>query len=204
MRAVFYTREQIEEAFYTSAPELRRFAADCRSRNPVPDRSSLPSPDREQLRILSLLLGNLHLTLKQLRRRTPKELRWVYVDVLHGSPLTLLAASEVFGPEANSMVLLLSQDWKEWVRRYRGADGWYRSNWVTIHEEVPQCFADHVAQNYPAPYGFSYWVATIARGGGASHDLWKWDGTKAVRIETFCQEANEEGFIDDLTDLSPN
>jgi hypothetical protein len=190
MRDVFYTREEIENARQTWAPRLREYANHCRIERPVPALNSLSVAEREQWRILRA----------KMQAFTPySPFRREHVAILHSTPVGLLAAQEVFGPVAECMVFLLANEKVKWFDNiYPGVDGWYWFLWWTIHDRVPQRFADAVATHYPTPHGFAYWVVTEGRGAGdASHEVWKWDGAVAEPVEVFWQVYAEEGFVEE-------
>jgi hypothetical protein len=191
MREIFYTDSQITEAYNVWAPRLREYAALCRLKDPLPDYDSLSAADREQYRILRSALVEF--------RDSPIYVRDPYLNVYHGSPITLLAASEVFDPGEPSIVLLLSDEWRRWLKEvFRGADGWFGSCWVTIHDQLPQRLAADVAAYFPKSDGSCHWLLTKARAGHAVHDLWKWDGTTAIPVGRFLEQLTEEGFIDEF------
>jgi hypothetical protein len=133
-------------------------------------------------------------------RDAPIYVRDAYLEIYHGSPITLLAANDVFDPCSPSIVLLVSEERERWFKdTFRGADGWFGSCWVTVNEQVPERFAADLAAYFPKPDGFCYWLRTKARAGSATHELWKWDGNGAVYVGLFLQQLTEEGFIDDWT-----
>jgi hypothetical protein len=191
MRSIFYTEAQIEEAYQLWAPRLREYAALCRLKDPLPERQSLSAVQREQYRVLRAALTEF--------RDSPIYIRDSYVNVYHGSPITLLAANDVFDPASPSVVLLLSDEWRRWFRDvFRGADGWFGSCWVTIHEQLPTFCGEDIAACLPKPEGFCYWLLTKARAGSASHHVLKWDSATAVPLGAILEQCTEEGFIDDL------
>ncbi len=191
MRSIIYTERQIEEAYKFWAPKLREYAALCRLKDSLPDPESLSTAEREQYRMLRSALTQF--------RDAPIHVRDSYVNVYHGSRITLLAANEVFDAESPSIVLLLSEERHRWFKEvFRGADGWFGSCWVTVHEQVPKLFAADLAAFFPKPDGFCYWLLTKARDGNARHELWKWDGATAVPVGTFLEQCTEEGFIDNF------
>jgi hypothetical protein len=195
MRAVFYTPAEIASAYEHWAPRLREYAASCRRQNPPRNRNSLSAAELEQCRILADVISEF--------RDSPVRFDWPYLEVYHGSEMTLLAGQEVFGSTSNSAVFLLSGERDHWFsNEFQGPDMWYGSCWVTIHDQVPDVLADYVAECYPKPGAFAFWVLTKARGGSASHELWKWDGVRAVPVGEICIQCTEEGFIDDFNDLA--
>lgn len=196
MRAVFYSEDEVKEAYSVLAPKLRRHANACRLRNPLPRREQLSAAESEQYRILHDILTQF--------RATPLQFPWPYLEIYHGSPITLLAAMDVFGAENDSVVLLLSAEREAWFKEsFQGADGWFGSCWVTMHDVVPSVLTRLVASVFPKPDGFCYWILTKARRGRATHEAWKWDGAKAQLVGGICETLTEEGFIDDFGDLEP-
>ncbi len=192
MRSIFYTERQIQEAYALWAPRLREYAALCRLKQPLPDLESLSAAEREQYRLLRSALIEF--------RDSPIHVRDSYLNVYHGSPITLLAANDVLDAGSPSIVLLLSEEWRRWFQEYRGADGWFASCWVTVHEQMPKLWAASIAECLPPPDGFVYWLLTKARAGSARHELWKWDGTTAVSLGLVFDQCTEEGFIDSFDD----
>src|SRR5438132_13388624 len=102
MREFIYTKAEVKDAFCFWAPKLREFAAACRLQRPLPDRDTLSAAHREQYRILCSALKEF--------RDSPIGMPEPYLDVYHGSPITLLAATEIFDPCSDSIVLLLSEE----------------------------------------------------------------------------------------------
>ena len=197
MRAIFYTQAEINEAFNHWSPKLRDYAAECRRLRPMPNGGSLSAAELEQFRILCGVLKEF--------RDSPIRMPAPYLNIFHGSPITLLAANEIFGPLADAVVPLLSDEQDKWFNEiFHGADGWFGSCWVTIHDPVPSVFAEGFDTHWPPADGIRYWVLTKARAGGASHEVWKWDGQVAVPAGMVSEEVTEEGFIDNFNhyDLS--
>ncbi len=192
MREIFYTDAEIQDAYHAWAPRLRDYAASCRRERPLPEEDALTFAQREQRRILSAVL-------KQFRE-APNFSRRLHLQIVHGSLITLLAAQEVF-ENSEAVVPLLSAEWERLLPEItQGADGWYGSNWVTIHAPVPPCFRSFLHDTFPEPPGVELWVLTQARYGNATHDLWRWNGAVATFVMTLAQQYTEEGFIDKFTD----
>jgi hypothetical protein len=118
------------------------------------------------------------------------------LDIYHGSPIMLLAASDVFKECSESIVLLLSDERAKWFTEiFRGADGWYGCCWVTVDDRPPEGLTRFFPDHYPASEGRCYWIVTKAREGNSSHELWNWDGRTAKSLELTGHTCTTDGFV---------
>lgn len=170
------------------APQLREYAIQCRRDNPLPAVQSLSVTDRAKYQIFCDKIAD---------SRREEEIaphRDGNVVILHSCRVGLLAVQDVLGPPSDSVVHLLDEENSHWFRQvYQQEDEpfwWYSFFWWAIAsgDDVDEDQSEYIAGNYPEPDGFIYWVVTEgclwgALAGGASHELWKWDGTRAEAIE---------------------
>lgn len=196
MREFFYTLQEIRDSFERWNPRLHRYAQECRAARPVPARESLSIADAAKLGIL--VDGVKEVRAKSGYCRAP------LTRIVHGSELTLLAFQEVFESDETGWLSLLSDEWMRWQREvFSGAPEWFTSNWVTIHDPVPHELVEYVDAAFDVPRGSQCWVLTVARGGGARHELWAWREQSAFRLGVVMQQCTEDVTIDSFEFL-PN
>ena len=191
MRSIFFTDEQVDHARGIWLPRLFDYAKQCRTARPILSPQSLSAAEAEQYRILRSKMQGF---------KPYSPFRKDCVAIVHSTPVGLLAAEEVFRPVADCMVFLLADEKVNWFKNICTdvVGGWYWFWSWTIHTEVPQRFAKDIAEQFPQPDGFVYWVLTEVRGGGSvSHELWKWDGKTSVSLGVFRWHEVEDGLADE-------
>lgn len=172
-------------AYRRWSPQLRAFADECRRARPALD----PTPvEAEQRRVL---LTKMRAFAASGDRGVILNRRPFQAAIVAAPPVGLAAAEEVFG--ASGAVILTEAEWERWYADVYPPDaepfGWYVRAWWALREGLPDD-GEWLRREYPIPAGSEYWVvvAGVAWGGlagGANHELWRWDGTRAEYVETF-------------------
>lgn len=167
-------------------PQLRAFAADCRQATPAPDPATFTPTERAQH---DILLTKMQAFLAPEDRRCVFDRRPNRAAVLYTTAPGLPAAERVFA--GTDAVLLLDDEWWRWYGgEYPGVGDefwWYAQAWWTVKDGPGDWGGDNISAQYPIPAGGSYWVVTsgVAWGslaGGANHELWAWDGSRAEKL----------------------
>jgi hypothetical protein len=186
-RLLVEKREADAAAFRRWSPVLREFAAECRRANPAPDPADFTPAEREQQRVL----------IDEMRKLAASgdgavlAPRPFQVAVVTVPRVALAAAAERFG-EAGA-VILDAAEWDRWVSDVypprAEAFGWYVRAWWDVREGLPEG-AEWVPAEYPLPPGSAYWLVTAGTAwgslaGGATHDLWAWDGARATFLANY-------------------
>lgn len=170
------------------APQLREYAIQCRRDNPLPAVQSLSVTDGAKYQIFCDKIANSRCQEERAPRRDGN------VVILHSCGVGLLAVQHVLGPPSDSVVHLLDEEYAHWFRQVYQPEGepfwWYSFFWWAIRggDGVDKDQSEYIAENYPRPDGFTWWVVTEGSrwgelAGGASHELWKWDGARAEAIK---------------------
>ena len=173
------------------APQLREYATQCRRNDPLPTIQSLSVVDRAKYEIFCDKISDSR------RKEGIEPRKNGNVVILHSSRVGLLAVQHVLGPPTDSVVHLLDEENAHWFKNVYNPEGepfwWYSFFWWAIAnaDDLHEFQSGYIAENYPRPDGFTYWVVTDGcqwgdLAGGADHELWKWDGTNAKAIEVFC------------------
>jgi hypothetical protein len=184
-------READAAAFQRWAPVLRDYAAECRRANPAPDPADFSPAERERQRIL----------IDEMRKLAASgdgavlAPRPFQVAVVTVPRVALAPAAERFG-ESGAVVLETAEWDRWWADIYpAGAEafGWYVRAWWDVREGLPEG-ADWVPAEYPLPPGGAYWLVTAGTAwgslaGGATHDLWAWDGARAAFLANYAVDS---------------
>jgi hypothetical protein len=182
-------READSAAYREWFPQLRAYADDCRRARPVPDATAFSAVEREQYRVLLAKMREFAASgdRSAVLNRTPYR-----AAVVAAPRVGLAAAGEVFGE--SGAVILEEAEWERWLAEVYPRDaepfGWYARAWWGLREGLPED-GDWVRREYPIPPGSDYWVVVsgVAWGslaGGANHELWRWDGTRAEFLALYC------------------
>jgi hypothetical protein len=171
-------------------PRLQAFAAECRRTLPAPVVSGLPAAEREQHRVL---LGKMREFMASEDSSCVMGRKANQAAIVSTMRVGLAAAQEVFG--GTGAVVLEESERERWFAEvYRPAEEgfwWYAFAWWTLLEGLPEGGEESIRTSYPIPAGNSYWVVVSGvqwggLAGGANHELWRWDGTRAEFIEVYC------------------
>lgn len=171
-------------------PRLQAFAADCRRALPIPVVSDLPAVEQQQHRVL---LGKMREFAGSGDRPCVLGRKPNQAAILSTPRVGLAAAQEVFG-ETGAVILEESERERWFAEVYRPTEEafwWYALAWWTLSEELPAEDEERIRSSYPIPAGSSYWVIVSGvqwggLAGGANHELWQWDGTRAEFIAVYC------------------
>lgn len=188
---LFRKRKEMLDSCLRWASQLREYAAQCRRNDPLPTVESLSVVDRAKYQIFCDKISS--------RRRKERiaPCKKGNVVIVHSSRIGLLAVQHVLGPPTDSIVHLLDEENANWFKHAYNAEDesywWYSFFWWSIvnADDLGESDTRYIAENYPEPDGFTYWVVTDGcqwgdLAGGADHELWKWDGISAEPIEVFC------------------
>lgn len=176
-------REQADRWY----PLLRAYAAECQRREPSPDPAGFSPAHREQQRLLHEQMSKFVAGKHAEPLRNPHR-----VAIVSTSPVGLAAAEEVFGPLGLRLVILPDGESGRWFEAHQEAETpfwWHVSYSCVLRDRFGEYDRAMVEPNLPAPRGTTFWLLTesLAWGGlagGATHDLWRWDGSRAVFVET--------------------
>ncbi|MBN9523443.1 hypothetical protein J0H58_33850 [bacterium] len=166
-------------------PQLCAFADDCRRARPALELSPVES---EQRRVLLTKMREFTASGDRgaILNRRPFQVAIVLVP-----PVGLAAAEEVFGDAG--AVILTEAEWERWRAEVYPQDAepfsWYARVWWALHEGLPED-GEWLRREYPLPPGNEYWLVVAGEAwgslaGGANHELWRWDGTRAEYVETY-------------------
>lgn len=167
-------------------PRLLAFAADCRRAAPAPDPAAFTPAGRAQH---DILLARMREFVGSEDRRCVFDRRPNRAAILSTTAAGLPAAERVFA--GTGAVVLLEDEWARWYGGvYPGAgDGfwWYARAWWTVTEGPGAWGGEDVRARHPLPAGGSYWVVSAgvmwgSLAGGATHELWSWDGADAEKL----------------------
>jgi hypothetical protein len=174
-------------------PRLRDFAAGCRRAAPVTPVDRLSAMEREQYRVL---LAKMREFAASEDRRCVLARKPHQAAILATTRVGLAAAEEVFA--GTGAVLLTEEERERWFAEvYPGrGDGfwWYALAWWTLREGLGGEDGAEVRRHYPIPAGSSYWVVVSGvqwggLAGGANHELWRWDRTRAEFLAVYRVES---------------
>jgi hypothetical protein len=178
------TRERADH-FY---PSLVSYAAECRRRSPTADPDLFSPMEKEQYRILQEKMTEFATRADMDILRNPHRIAILSVDRI-GLP----AAERIFGGLGSRAIILQTGEFPDWPDEERETEylepWWHASYWCTLHEPCEKYDLEMIERHLPAPEGITYWMMSegIAWGGlagGATHDLWSWDGSQATWINT--------------------
>lgn len=184
------SEEQAGEEYRRWMPRLVAYAAECRRAVPVPETAGFSAMEREQHRVL---LEKMREFLASEDRKCILHRKPNQAAILSTSRIGLAAAFEVFG---QSGAIILEQSERErWLTEICPVDyegfWWYAFAWWTIRDELTAEDAAVIRDGYPLPEGCSHWIVesgvqwgTLA--GGATHELWRWDGNRAEFVGVYC------------------
>jgi hypothetical protein len=178
-------KEEAAEEYRRWFPRLQDFAAECRRAVPAPNVDDLSTVEREQHRILLAKM----LRYAESGDRCVLRQRLNRAAILYTTRVALGAAQEVFG--GTGAVILQEAEWARWFSEVypmnQEAFWWYAFAWWTLREGLAGEDEENIRRRHPLPEGGSYWVVqsgtqwgTLA--GGASDELWRWDGQRAEFI----------------------
>ena len=170
-------------------PRLQAFAGECRRSVPVPSTDSFSVAEREQHRILLAKMRDFVASedRRYVLARNPHQ-----AAILSTTRVGLAAAEEVFG--ASGAVILEESEQARWFSDVYPAKPygfwWYALARWTLREGLANEDEVSIRQGYPIPEGCSYWIVTSGvqwggLAGGASHELWRWEGKRAEFIELY-------------------
>jgi hypothetical protein len=178
-------KEEAAEEYHRWFPRLQDFEAECRRAVPAPNVDDLSTVEREQHRILlAKMLRFAESGDRCVLRQKPNR-----AAVLYTTRVGLGAAQEVFG--GTGAVILQEAEWARGFSEVypfnQEAFWWYEFAWWTLREGLAGEGEEGIRHRDPLPEGGSYWVVqsgtqwgTLA--GGASDELWRWDGQRAEFI----------------------
>jgi hypothetical protein len=170
-------------------PRLQTFEKECRQATPIPSEDSFSIPEAEQFRILRIKMEQF---LESEDRRCILNRKPHQAAIISTTRIGLAAAQEVFAD--SGAILLLDEERDRWYSEiYQpSSEGfwWYSFAWWTVQEGLSEEDEQDILQHYPIPEGNSYWVVISgvswgSLAGGANHELWNWDGSKAEFIEVY-------------------
>ncbi|HEY3969360.1 MAG TPA: hypothetical protein VGM05_32710 [Planctomycetaceae bacterium] len=178
--------EQIAQGYSKWFPRLRVFAAACRRQLPAPFLCDLAPAEREEHRILRAKMTDF-ITSEGCHRLFDCIQKMAIIFVT--TPAALGAAEEVFG-RIDSGVVLTEEELQRWFSEvYEPASydhWWYWIKSWTVVREFDAPYSEIINRDYPAPEGSENWDVVSGSSGGAVHDLWRWNGTRAEFIESYC------------------
>ncbi|MCA9094370.1 MAG: hypothetical protein KDA68_12850 [Planctomycetaceae bacterium] len=163
-------------------PRLLEYSAECRTTHPLPTRESLSPTDLAQFQIYLKKIVDLT------RKGSLEPRRKHDVVFLFTAPTGLLAAEDILGPSHDSVIRFpLTNEagrFDIFMEQEGRTFGWYSTHHLLISspEELPKHDAQLIADNFPQPDGFEYWVLSYHyelgdSAAGMARELWKWDGS---------------------------
>lgn len=170
-------------------PKLQRFAYECRVALPIPAVTRFSDIEREQHRVLA---EKIQAFLRSEDRRCILEPKPNQAAIVSTTRVGLAAAAESF--RGTGAVILKEDEREHWFTNVypinHEAFWWYVFAWWTIREVL----ADEemsIRPHHPIPEGSSYWVVVSgiqwgSLAGGATHELWQWNGKRAEFIDVYC------------------
>jgi hypothetical protein len=184
--------KRLEEAaanYHIGFPRLREYESECRRIVPVPTIAELTPLEEEQFWILLEKMREIEATgdPNGILERRPNQAA-IYVTSKAG----LLAAKSLFGDRG--AIILLESERDRWFKdvypRVDEGFWWYTFAWWTVNDWEPEEYEVNARETYPEVPGCTYWLVECGNSwgpmaGGASQELWRWDGTKAEYVDFY-------------------
>jgi hypothetical protein len=178
--------------------ELKRYAAECRTKHPLFDRADLSLADETQCCLIGDSLK------KWLNKQWPKFLKqrmdlvrfkgWSQDPfiVFNSNQPGLIAASEILAGDHPEIAWLYPKEFTDWHKRHPdNTYQWHVQFWSgfgPLNPVLHRVEEKSLLKKYPRNPGECFWVhdeGTICGPlfGRGSYRLWKWNGVEAVLLE---------------------
>ena len=167
-------------------PRLTEFAAECRRRSPSPMDSDLTPAEREEQSILRSKM-EAFITSDECHRLFEHRPQSAVIFITTRAALGV--AAEIFG-RIESGVVFTGEELERWYSEIYDPSNtdhsWYWIQSWTVHREFDESTEKYITRNHPEPDGFEYWDVVSGTSYSAEHELWRFDGTHAKFIESYC------------------